>query len=425
MTRETDLLKAYELSQQANEHFDLTDNEQQRTLLQLAERLDALDALSVGDLKQLAIEVQAPLEFRLAVKLVDSKRFVRTIEQPIKVGVVFAMWGEHNRLNPKHVQNPNGEDSLRAKVDQLTWITKDSQVSWQLYPVDDGCPHDSAGIASGIVKTLENPELVSVVRLEDFVHTTEGPLANLASVDDSRKGGAIVLGCKQALEDDAEVVVYTDADNSVHLGQLGLLLKPYLMENKQVALGNRKHPESILVKQEERWGVGIKTLRHMQRMIGEQIFTQGIKDTQAAFKLYSRDALEVILRNPTVYDFSFDTDWILAAMEYNKSITTVPFAFIDSAAESASIVQGPMTTWYTLLEGLVKAVRARHASYSRDMARVFDEEIHSHKDLELIIDKLPTELANVDDKSLGDPSIMSPNQMKAWIKQARLDAVQS
>ncbi|GAL29650.1 hypothetical protein JCM19239_2578 [Vibrio variabilis] len=45
--------------------------------------------------------------------------------------------------------------------------------------------------------------------------------------------------------------------------------------------------------------------------------------------------------------------------------------------------------------------------------------------MELLIDKLPTELANVDDKSLGDPSIMSPNQMKAWIKQARLDAVQS
>ncbi|GAL29652.1 hypothetical protein JCM19239_2580 [Vibrio variabilis] len=69
MARETDLLKAYELSQQANEHFDLTDNEQQRTLLQLAEQLDALDALSVGDLKQLAIEEQAPLEFRLAVNL--------------------------------------------------------------------------------------------------------------------------------------------------------------------------------------------------------------------------------------------------------------------------------------------------------------------------------------------------------------------
>ncbi|NUW72294.1 glycosyltransferase [Vibrio mediterranei] len=419
MASNQDLKQASTLLQNSNVHFDLTDNHQQRGLLQLAEQLDALSSLSVGDLKQLAIEDQAPLEYRLAVKLVASKRYVRKIQTPLRIGVVFAMWGEHNRLNPKTEQNPNGEDSLRMKVEQLAWITSGSCIDWHLYPVDDGCPHDSADIAKGIVKTTEQPDKVTVFKLSEHLDTDEGPLATLNSADDSRKGGAIVLGCQKAIDEGADVVVYTDADNSVHLGQIGLLLEPYLEQAKQVVLGNRKHPESILVKQEERWGIGIKTLRHMQRMIGEQIFSQGIKDTQAAFKLYSRDALQVILRNPTVYDFSFDTDWILAAMEYNKPITTVPFAFIDSAAESASIVQGPMTTWYTLLEGLVKAARARHASYSRDMAKVFDEEIHSHKDLELLIDILPKQLAEADDKSLGDPAIMSPNEVRAWIQQAR------
>ncbi|MCY9855829.1 glycosyltransferase [Vibrio mediterranei] len=419
MASNRDLQQAAALLRDSNANFDLTNNHQQKDLLFLAEQLDSLSSLSVGDLKQLAIEEQAPLEYRLAVKLVTSKRYVRKITTPLRIGVVFAMWGEHNRLNPKTEQNPNGEDSLRMKVEQLSWISADSCIDWHLYPVDDGCPHDSADIAKGIVKTTEQPDKVTVFKLSEYLETDEGPLANLHSVDDSRKGGAIVLGCQKAIDEGADVVVYTDADNSVHLGQIGLLLEPYLEQAKEVVLGNRKHPESILVKQEERWGIGIKTLRHMQRMIGEQIFSQGIKDTQAAFKLYSRDALQVILRNPTVYDFSFDTDWILAAMEYNKPITTVPFAFIDSAAESASIVQGPMTTWYTLLEGLVKAARARHASYSRDMAKVFDEEIHSHKDLELLIDILPKQLAEADDKSLGDPAIMSPYEVRAWIQQAR------
>ncbi|OIN27956.1 glycosyltransferase [Vibrio barjaei] len=419
MASNRDLQQAAALLRDSNANFDLTNNHQQKDLLFLAEQLDSLSSLSVGDLKQLAIEEQAPLEYRLAVKLVASKRYVRKITTPLRIGVVFAMWGEHNRLNPKTEQNPNGEDSLRMKVEQLSWISADSCIDWHLYPVDDGCPHDSADIAKGIVKTTEQPNKVTVLKLSEHLDTDDGPLANLHSVDDSRKGGAIVLGCQKAIDEGADVVVYTDADNSVHLGQIGLLLEPYLEQAKQVVLGNRKHPESILVKQEERWGIGIKTLRHMQRMIGDQIFSQGIKDTQAAFKLYSRDALQVILRNPTVYDFSFDTDWILAAMEYNKPITTVPFAFIDSAAESASVVQGPMTTWYTLLEGLVKAARARHASYSRDMANVFDEEIHSHKDLELLIDILPKQLAEADDKSLGDPAIMSPSEVRAWIQQAR------
>ena len=109
-------------------------------------------------------------------------------------------------------------------------------------------------------------------------------------------------------------------------------------------------------------------------MIGQEIFTKGIKDTQAAFKLFGNVALRKIVKTPTVYDFSFDTDWILVAMEMNQPITTVPFAFIDSAAEFASIVQGPMTTWYTLLDGLVKAVRARHAAHSTEMADVFERE---------------------------------------------------
>lgn len=77
MASNQDLKQASTLLQNSNVHFDLTDNHQQRGLLQLAEQLDALSSLSVGDLKQLAIEDQAPLEYRLAVKLVASKRFVR------------------------------------------------------------------------------------------------------------------------------------------------------------------------------------------------------------------------------------------------------------------------------------------------------------------------------------------------------------
>ncbi|GAK82487.1 hypothetical protein JCM19238_23 [Vibrio ponticus] len=227
------------------------------------------------------------------------------------------------------------------------------------------------------------------------------------------------MGCEQALATGADAVIYTDADNSVHLGQIGLLLEPFAEQGKQVVLGNRKHPDSILVKQEERWGVGIKTLRHMQRMIGAQIFEQGIKDTQAAFKLYGREVLEKILRKPTVYDFSFDTDWIFAAMEINQPITTTPFAFIDSAAESASIVQAPMTTWYVLLDGLVKAAKAREVEYSVEMADVFVSEIDSHKDLELIIDVLPPELAAATDKDLGNPNVMSPQAVRHWIMSAK------
>ena len=42
-------------------------------------------------------------------------------------------------------------------------------------------------------------------------------------------------------------------------------------EGRRIVLGNRKHPDAVLVKEEARWGIGIALLRHIQRMIGQAI----------------------------------------------------------------------------------------------------------------------------------------------------------
>jgi hypothetical protein len=216
-----------------------------------------------------------------------------------------------------------------------------------------------------------------------------------------------------------DVIVYTDADNSVHLGQIGLLLRPHLQHNCRVVLGNRKHPDAVLVKQESRWGIGIKLLRHMQRMVGQPIFSRGILDTQAAFKLYQREVVLRSVAEPTVFDFSFDTDWILAAIASNEPMEMVPFAFIDSFAESASITQGPMTTWETLLLGLVKAVRKHDVPHNEPMALVLEEEIRSSADLDILIHHLPPQLEAATEKDFGDPKVMSPEEVRAWIQQRK------
>ncbi|MEZ9821146.1 glycosyltransferase [Shewanella sp. 10N.286.45.A1] len=326
----------------ASDQFDLTESTHQICLLELADSLLDLKQTSPAQLAALAQQEDCPLAFKLAVKLVQSRKYLKQITKPISIGVVFAMWGEHHRLLEKIPSNPNGENSLLTKVTQLTWACKGTKISWHLYPVDDGCPHNSFDIANRIASISSQPEKITVLNLKDGITATKGPLAQLNDVDDSRKGGAIIHGCMQALDDGVDAVIYTDADNSVHMGQLGLILAPFVANNAQVVLGNRKDPQSILVKQEQRWGGGIKSLRHMQRMVGSAIFSQGIHDTQAAYKLFSREALLPILAKPSVFDFSFDTDWILAAMQQQQQIATVPFAFIDSAAESASIAQGPM-----------------------------------------------------------------------------------
>jgi hypothetical protein len=406
----------------AKTRFDLTDPEDQESLYALTGSLLDLPGQSVDGLNGMIRGRGTPIEFRIAAKLVDSRRYMNRIDKPLKVAVLFAMWGEQNRLHPKSGDNPNGEDSLRVKLAQLDWVTKGTPVDWRVYAVDDGCPHNSGQIAAKIAAGHALAGRVTVLFLADALPTDDGPLAGLASADDSRKGGAIIYGCMQAIKDGADVVIYTDADNSVHLGQIGLVLRPYIDNGTRVVLGNRKHEDAVLVKVEGRWGIGIKVLRHMQRMAGEAIFSRDIRDTQAALKLYDSNVLSRIIADPTVYDFSFDTDWILAAIAAGEPFAKVPFAFIDSAEESASITQGPMTTWEMLLKGLVKAVRKRGVQYNEDMARVLDEEIHSSGDLDLLINHLPPELRHATDAQLGDPAVMSPDALQRWIQARKREA---
>ncbi len=392
--------------------FDLTDPEHQQSVIRHAERM-------IADGVPTRLTADTPLEARMAMLLARSRQWLTGNDVRLRIGVIFAMWGEQNRLKPKSDDNPHGENSLVTKMQQLEWACRDTGVDWHLYAVDDGCPHGSGQLAQEIAQQHELGNHVSVHSLAEALPAESGPLRELANADDSRKAGAIILGAMQASKDGMDAVVYTDADNSVHLGQLGLVLQPFVENGTPVVLGNRKHPESVLVKEGARWGIGIKVLRHMQRMIGQVIFSKGILDTQAAFKLYEIHLLEKIISEPTVYDFSFDTDWILAALKQGAAIEQVPFAFIDSAAESASITQGPMTTWETLLFGLEKQIRRYGFSEgnARAMGDVLRQEISGYQDLEKLIDHLPAELENAGEAEFGNPEVMSPDAMRSWIKQ--------
>lgn len=406
----------------AKDSFDLTETADQESLMALTDTLLNMEDVTLAEIQARAREEESPLEFKIAAKLVESRQFMLGNSKKLHIGVVFGMWGEQNRLRPKSAENPHGEDSLRVKLEQLNWATQDSNVSWTLYPVDDGCPYDSGRLAEEIAAEHPLGDHVQVLFLAKALPAESGPLQKLASANESRKAGAVILGAMQAIADGADAVIYTDADNSVHLGQIGLLLKPYIKEGVKVVLGNRKHPDAVLVKEGARWGIGIKVLRHMQRMVGHAIFSRNILDTQAAFKLYDSELLAKIIAEPTVFDFSFDTDWIAGAISRNERLVRVPFAFIDSAAESASAKQMPMTTWETLLLGLLKSMRRYNlleTEASQQMGQLLDEEIHDYRDLELLIDHLPAELEKAGEKEYGDPAVMSPAALQAWIQQRK------
>ena len=75
-----------------------------------------------------------------------------------------------------------------------------------------------------------------------------------------------------------------------------------------------------------------------------------------------------------------------------------------------------MTTWETLLLGLVRSLKHRGLKHNEEMAMVLEEEIKSSADLDVLIHHLPNELESVTDQDLGDPQIMSPEEIRTWIR---------
>ena len=394
--------------------FDIASPEDQERVRRMADELLVSDP-SFDSLLAAGREADVTIDRALALTLARSKVELRDLHWEGRLAVVFAMWGEQRRLLPRGPDNPTGEDALATKLDQLDWLFGGTGVDWSVVAVDDGDPDDSAAVALERAERHRRGDRVEVLRLADALPAAEGPLATLDDVDDSRKGGAVVLGAWHTLDAGADAVVVTDADNSVNLGQVGLLLGPFVRVGAGVVVGDRKHPDSVLVKAEARWGPGIVVLRHMQRMAGRALFDRGLRDTQAAFKLYGRAALEAVLAAPSTFGFSFDSDWLYATIGAGEEVERVPFAFIDSFAESASIAQGPMTTWSSLLTGLVAAARARGADHDEEMAAVIDD-VATAEVLERVIDQVPDALADATDADLGRRSVMTPAELRAWIE---------
>ena len=74
-----------------------------------------------------------------------------------------------------------------------------------------------------------------------------------------------------------------------------------------------------------------------------------------------------------------------------------------------------MTTWESLLVGLTASARARGVDHDEQMAAVVDD----HGDaatLDLVVQRVPPQLEDVDAGTLGDPAVMSAEEVRAWIE---------
>lgn len=345
-------------------HLDFARHTAERFLAACPVEAD-LDRLEVSLLQR---RDEVPLGVHLAAKLARSRRLLERIGRtrgeapgvagaPLRVTVVFAMYREHERVLPPE-QHVHGEDFLVRKIEQLEWLLGDlPSFEWQLIAVDDGCPEGSGRVAQEILARRAADAPARVLFLEDAIREGSPVAVDLASTDDSRKGGSIQYGmwtaaCEAGSAD--HVIAYTDADLSTHLGQLGLLIDPIVRGGSDAAIGSRREPQSVVVKggaRNERGKRFIALWKQMLPLLGD------ITDTQCGFKAWRADAALEILPDLIEHQFAFDVELLIKTeLRRSAAIARVPIAWIDSEAASTTPEFDPYL-------GMLKSIASMYRRY--------------------------------------------------------------
>lgn len=343
----------------APEVMDLTDEVHARLVTEAADQILGLglDLVGIAELEDryLMSTEDDSIFILLVLKIVRSKMLVRKISDSLNVSVIFAVYKEHNRIKKKS-DHPHGENFLVKKVEQLRWLfSETANINWELIVVDDGCPEGSGRIAKEIAVNENLTEEVRVLFLADAIEYKKGPVGSLTSTNESQKGGSIVYGMWDAVQrkgSEDHIVLYTDADLSTHLGQVGLLLEPILLENKLAAIGSRREADSVVVKTGSRNSRGKLFIYLWKRLIAQ---IGDIVDTQCGFKAFKAEIVEEIVEGILEKKFAFDIELLLrTTLIRQASIARVGIAWIDSEAASTTTDLSP---YLPMLKAIVEMYR--------------------------------------------------------------------
>jgi hypothetical protein len=338
--------------------LDLTNPNHQRKIREAADQIIAahqsFQLLISAEKAAIDQKSQLPFSAHLAFKLAHSRALLMNLDQAVHLSVVFAIYKEHKRILNRD-EHEHGEDFLREKIKQMQWLCQDLPgITWDMMVVDDGCPAGSGRLAQQIATDHPAGKDVRILFLEDAIRHRHPIIQPMTSTDQSRKGGAVILGLWESLQNSRpnHIVLYTDADLSTDLGQCGLLVEGIVNNGADAAIGSRRESLSMVIKGGKRNVRGKLFIYLWKRLLPT---LSNIIDTQCGFKAFRADVAGHILAGLMEKRFAFDIELLLKT-ELNRSdaIAKIPIAWFDSEAASTTADLQP---YLAMLQSITKFYR--------------------------------------------------------------------
>ncbi len=387
-----------EASENPDYHFepDVRDVEGWRRIEELALRLfESADSEHLDSLEDYAFDRNAPMPVLIALKLARSKSYLTEIRKPVHISIVYAVYNEIRRMK-RPEEDPAGEDFVIRKIEQMEFLTSGIDgVSWDMYIIDDGCPH---GSGKEILKILRERaagymDRVHVGFLQNAIERSVEVVGDLSSPDESRKGGSILYGMYLAsrIQRENHVIIYTDADLSTHLGQSGLLVYPIIRRGKRGAIGTRRHRKSVVIKRGKRNVRGKLFIYLWKQML---YVLDYITDTQCGFKGFDAETVRRIVPGVKEKKFAFDIEILLKVeMLERGSMEVVPIAWIDSEEASTTTSLNP---YLDMLKSVARMYRDYLKPTPRADAFARLVENMTPQEWERLLDNVPRQIAEED-----------------------------
>jgi len=289
--------------------------------------------------------------------------------------IIFPMYHEVIRASPKAEDNPLGQDFLRVKVEQISWVFKSNpKCSWNIIACDDGCDQGSADVCKKIVAE-EKWDNVEVIHLQEAIDQKIPLFSSIKTTKDSRKGGAVVYAMHYAMTKTKEMaggkrhlLTYTDADLSTDISLTATLAHKILVEGNQFAQGARYgYPGSYLILEDgarphpigqyKNGNILHMSFRHYSRMHLLPDLKK-IYDTNVSMKCWQVADFKDLLVKIKTWGPAFDMQLLLeGALYYRKKsgksiddvIGIMPFPFIEDFSLSNFTLMIPTRTHRRLL----------------------------------------------------------------------------
>lgn len=155
------------------------------------------------------------------------------------------------------------------------------------------------------------------------------------------KGASIRAGMSAAR---GSAVLFMDADGSVSISELGRMM-PYLSSAGAVIASRRVKESIIEVKQPfaRRW------VSYVGGFFRRTLFLSDIRDTQCGFKLFSREAVDLILKDSIVPGYAFDVEALYILQLHNLGIREIGVSWSHGDKGAFTLGRGSIEIFFDLL----------------------------------------------------------------------------